>query len=331
MKAMICPEYGGAEVLEFREVADPPSPVGSGEVAIRIAAAGVNYPDLLSIGGTYPIPSPPPFIPGIEGAGVVTDCGPDVTRLKPGDRVCWQDNTVKGCFAERIVLPEIALAAVPESVDLVTAACVPVTYGTAHFALVHRAGLKPGDILVVHGATGGVGIAAVQLGKLLGATVIATGRSPETLEQVRAYGADHVLDLTRADFRDAFYALTGGRGADIALDPVGGAAFDQSMRILAPLGRLLVVGFTSKEFPQARANILLIKGLSVIGVNYGYFRQSEPVAARRTIETVLQYIAAGQMASPINAVYPLRDVPKALERLLTRSVIGKIAIRIGDP
>ena len=265
MKAWVCPAFGDPSVLRIGE--RPATDPDANEVRIRLAAAGVNFPDLLSIAGTYPIRSDPPFVPGVEGAGTVIACGPDVRRLRVGERVCWQNNERKGSFAEEAVLPETAIARVPDGVPLDIAACVPTAYGTAYFALTHRAALRPGEVLVVHGASGGVGLAAVQLGKLLGATVIATGADAAKLAIVRQLGADHVIDVSAGSVRERILELTAGSGADVYFDPVGGELFEASLRAIAPYGRVLVIGFTSGQFPVARANILLIKAVSVIGVN----------------------------------------------------------------
>jgi NADPH2:quinone reductase len=324
LKAIICPAFGSPALLRFMDVPEPA--MGSEEVLVRIAAAGVNYPDLLSVEGTYPIPSKPPFIPGIEGAGVVEACGSSVRRLTVGDRICWQNNKVKGSFAERLALPEIGLAHVPDSLGLEIAACVPTVFGTAKFALVHRAELQKGETLVVHGATGGTGLAAVQLGKRLGATVIATGRTAEKLTAVSKFGADHVL-VTGTTLHDDIRELTGGKGADVVFDPVGGALFDTSIRSLAPYGRLLVIGFTSGRFGVAHSNILLIKGISVIGVNYGHFLESEPVQARDSLEATLREISAGNLCACPEEVLHLADCGKALEKINHGQVTGKIALR----
>lgn len=326
MKAVVCPVFGGPEVLRVHELDEPE--FAPDEVLVRIEAAGLNFPDLLSIAGTYPIPSEPPFIAGVEGAGTIAACGAEVRRFAPGDRVCWQDNVRKGSFAEAIALPERGLARVPDDVDSVAAACLPTAWGTARFALEHRAGLLPGEVLLVHGASGGVGLAAVQLGKLMGATVIATGGSAEKLRRVRAEGADHVLATGREDLREAIFDLTGGRGANVVLDPVGGTLFDLSLKVMAPYGRLLVVGFTSGEFPVARANILLVKALSVIGVNYGHFLAHEPEAARDAIEMMLGWVAKGRLRLPVHAVYDLAQAADALGDLQDRKVVGKLALRI---
>ena len=324
MKAWVCPAYGDPSVLRMEE--RPAAEPEANEVRIRLAAAGVNFPDLLSVAGTYPIRSEPPFVPGVEGAGTVIACGPTVRRLRVGDRVCWQNNERKGAFAEEVILPETAIARVPDGVPFDIAACVPTAYGTAYFALTHRAALQPGEILVVHGASGGVGLAAVQLGKLLGATVIATGADAAKLAIVRELGADHGIDVNVEPVRERILELTAGRGADVYFDPVGGDLFEASLRAIAPYGRVLVIGFTSGQFPVARANILLIKAVSVIGVNYGHYLRHSPEAARGHIELMLQWVEQGRLSPRIHARYGLGHAIDALLALTRRTIVGKCVI-----
>jgi NADPH:quinone reductase len=327
MKAWVCKAYGSPSTLALEEwTTKKPGP---NEVQIRVDYAAVNFPDLLSIAGTYPIKSDPPFVPGVEGAGEVIECGSDVSRLGVGDRVCWQDNAVKGSFAAEVTLPETSIARIPASVPSGVAACVPTVFGTAHFALTHRAGLKAGEVVVVHGASGGVGLAAVQLGKLMGATVIATGSDDAKLAVVKKLGADHIINVRTEPVRERVLALTGGRGADIYVDPVGGELFDQSLRAIAPYGRVLAIGFTSGQFPLARANILLIKAASVIGANYGHFLATEKEAARDQIETMLGWIADGKFAPHIHARFPFEHCVEALDALAARKVVGKCVIAMG--
>jgi NADPH2:quinone reductase len=325
MKSLVCRAYGPPSGLYLTDIGDMPMP-GQRDVLVRVVAAGINYPDLLSVAGTYPIPSQPPFVPGVEGAGIVVGVGPAVARLAVGDPVCWQNNSVKGAFAEHVTLPEGCLARVPEGLDMTIAACVPTAYGTAAFALDHRAGVQPGETVVIHGASGGVGLAAVQIALSRGARVIATGRSAAKLDRLAALGAETVL--VDAELRDKVMAMTGGKGVDVVLDPVGGAVFDASIRMLAPYGRLLVIGFTSGQFGIARSNILLVKALSVIGVNYGHYLQSEPEAARLKVESLLDDVAAGHLRPEVEVLEGLAAVPGALERLEQGRVFGKIAIRI---
>lgn len=325
MKAMICPSYGAPDVLVFGDWAL--QSLGPRDVEIAVGAAGIGHPDLLSIAGKYPIPSTPPFVPGIEGAGVVVKTGADCERLRIGDRVCWQHNEIKGSFAQRIVLPENTVAKVPDSVDFLSAACVPTCYGTAWYALSNRGDLKTGQTVVIHGATGGVGFAATQLAHRLGARVIATGSSDDKLSLVKSTGADEVV-LVSETLRDDILALAPG-GVDLVLDPVGGAVFDQSIRVLAPDGKLLVVGFASGSFGLAKSNILLAKSISVIGVNYGHFLRTNADIARNTIESILDDIARNRYQPLISARYHLTEASRALNQLQARDFVGKIVLDIG--
>ncbi len=327
VRAWLCDRYGAPSIIRLGEwnVARP----GPGEVRIALDYAGVNFPDLLAIEGAYPIKSPPPFVPGVEGAGTIIECGQDVTRLSPGDRVCWQDNVVKGSFSEEITLPEVGVARIPDGLSSRIASIVPTAFGTAHFALRHRAQLAAGESLVVHGASGGVGLACVQLGKLLGAVVIATGSDDAKLATVKSLGVDHIINAKTEPVRDRILELTGGRGADVHVDPVGGEMFDASMRAIAPYGRILVVGFTSGVFPTARANILLVKSASVIGANYGYFLATETTAARTQIESMMDWIVQGRFSPHIHAEFPFLRCIDALTTLSERRVVGKCVIAVG--
>jgi len=328
MAAILCPVFGGPEVLTLVQLPRPRP--GPGEVLLRLAAAGVNYPDLLSVAGTYPIPSQPPFVPGVEGAGVVAACGPGVVGLAQGDRVCWQDNRRKGSFAEWLVLPAAGLARVPDGVPLPVAAGVPTVFGTAVFALHHRGGVQARDWVLVHGASGGVGLAAVQLALLAGARVIALSSDAGKRARLAATGAVQVLDAGSPDLRETILALTGGHGIDLALDMVGGAAFELSLRVLAPYGRLLTIGFASGVLPVARAGVLLVKGISVVGVNYGHYLDSEPERARAAVESVLARIDRGELSASVETSRPLSEAARALIDLRDRKLFGKAILRI-DP
>ena len=324
MKAWLCERFGPPAGLRLTDW--PSRAPGPGEVRVQVDSAALNFPDLLSIAGTYPIKSTPPFIPGVEGAGEVLACGAGVTRLHAGDRVCWQDNAVKGSFAEDITLPETGLARIPDGVASDIAAAVPTAYGTACFALTDRARLAVGETLVVHGATGGVGLACVQLGKLLGARVIATGSDDAKLAIVGQLGADAVVNVRTEPVRERILDLTGGRGADVFCDPVGGELFDISLRAIAPLGRILVIGFTSGVFPVARANILLIKAASVIGANYGHFLATQTTQAREQVERMLGWIAAGRFSPHVHRRFAFAQCVAALEALAARQIVGKCVI-----
>lgn len=324
MRALVCPHFGDPSVVTLQEW--PEKAPEMGEVRILVHAAGVNYPDVLSIQGTYPVKSEPPFVPGIEGAGEVLECGQEVDRVRPGDRVCWQDNTVKGGFAEQVTLPATRLSKIPDELDYAWAASVPTVYGTAYFALDHRGQLKPGEVLVVHGASGGVGLAAVQVGKMMGAVVIGTGGDDEKLRIVRENGADHVINYRTEQVRDRVLELTGGRGADVYCDPVGGDLFDASMRAIARYGRILIIGFTSGRFAVARTNILLVKGASVIGASYGRYLDLEPEEARAAMDKLLRWIVEGRLKPRVHETFPLSRGVEALQGVVERKVIGKYVL-----
>jgi NADPH2:quinone reductase len=324
MKAWLCDTYGPPSGIRL---ADRPSrDPAAGEVRVAVDCAGVNFPDLLSIAGTYPIKSEPPFVPGVEGAGEIIACGEAVERLRVGDRVCWQDNTTKGSFAQEVTLPETSLARIPAGVSSAIASVMPTAFGTAYYALSDRARLEAGETLVVHGASGGVGLACVQLGKLMGARVIATGSDDNKLRTVKALGADHVVNVRTEPLRERVLELTQQRGADVYCDPVGGELFDISLRAIAPLGRLLVIGFTSGVFPVARANILLIKAASVIGANYGHFLATRPQTARDKVEMLLGWIAEGRLRPHIDRTFAFERCVDALEALAAREIVGKCVI-----
>jgi len=324
MKAWLCDAYGPPSGLRLTDW--PSRAPAAGEVRVAIDCAGANFPDLLSIAGTYPIKSEPPFVPGVEGSGEIVACGEGVERLRVGERVCWQDNATKGSFAEEITLPANSLARIPADVPSAVAAVLPTAFGTAYYALSDRARLEAGETLVVHGASGGVGLACVQLGKLMGARVIATGSDDGKLNIVRALGADHVVNVRTEPVRERILALTQQRGADVVCDPVGGELFDVSLRAIAPLGRLLVIGFTSGVFPVAKANILLIKAASVIGANYGHFLATRTQDARELVEMMLGWVAQGRLKPYIHQSFAFARCVDALEAIAARRIVGKCVI-----
>jgi NADPH:quinone reductase len=324
MKAWLCDTYGPPSGLGLTEWSSR-APV-AGEVRVRIDCAGVNFPDLLSIAGTYPIKSTPPFVPGIEGSGEIIACGEGVEHLRVGERVCWQDNTTKGSFAEEVILPATGLARIPADVPSAVAAVMPTAFGTAYYALSDRARLEAGETLVVHGASGGVGLACVQLGKLMGARVIATGSDDNKLNIVKTLGADHVVNVRTEPVRERILALTQQRGADVFCDPVGGELFDVSLRAIAPLGRLLVIGFTSGVFPVAKANIVLVKAASLIGANYGHFLATRTQEARELVEMMLSWVAQGRLKPYIHQSFVFERCIDALGAITARRIVGKCVI-----
>lgn len=326
MRAMICEDFGGIDALKL---AERPEPVpGPGEVAIEVAASGVNFADTLLVTGEYQEKPQTPFSPGLEVAGTVRTVGEGVTRVAPGERVLAV--TRHGGFAEVAIAQEAATFVIPQTLNFTTAAGFPVTYGTAHGALVWRAGLKRGETLVVHGAAGGVGLATVEVGKAMGATVIATAGGPEKVALAKAHGADHGIDYRSEDLRARIKELTGGRGADVVFDPVGGSAFDASLRSTAWGGRIVVIGFASGEVPKAPANLLLVKNLSVMGFYWGSYIQHAPELFREQFVDLFRWYEAGSLHPLISQTYALEDAAEALRALKTRKTTGKIVVTVKD-
>lgn len=317
MQAVFCDKLGSPDDLVVREV---PSPVpGPGEVNVALLARGVSFVDVLMIAGQYQVKRPLPFIPGSEAAGVVLEVGAEVTHVKPGDRVL-----APGGFAEEAVVEASRVTLLPDSVSFEAAAAFRSSYMTAYYAM-QRGRLQAGEVLLVHGAAGGVGLAAVDVGKLLGATVIATASSPEKLTVCQQLGADHVINYTHG-FRDQVLAFTGGRGADVIYDPVGGDVFDASMRCIAPFGRLLIVGFTSGRAALAKTNHVLIKDAELIGFTIGALSRLDPDRERRNFAVLMRWLAAGRLTPYVSHRLPLEQAAEALKLLINRQVIGKAVL-----
>ena len=310
-------------VLKLEEVELPPP--AKGEVRLDLKACSVNFPDILMVQGKYQFKPELPFSPGMEGAGVVAAIGEGVTKLKVGDRVVAGLRI--GGFAEAVNVPEAACRPIPGKMDFAKAAAYPAAYLTAYVALVCRGHLKKGETLLVHGSTGGVGLAAVEMGKLLGATVIATSASSEKLKVVKQRGADHVLNVNEG-FREKVKELTDGRGADVIYDPVGGDVFDESVRCIAWNGRLLIIGFTSGRIPTVSVNMPLIKGFSVVGVRAGEYGRRDPEAGKANIEAVDRLAAEGRIDPYICARFPLERAVDAMRMLQERKVVGKVVIEM---
>jgi NADPH2:quinone reductase len=321
MKALVCrellPDYAGVS-LEDRDLPAP----GPGEVRVRIKAASLNFPDLLMTEGKYQMKPELPFVMGMEFAGLVDAVGGGVTQFAPGDAVAGGNRI--GAFAEHALVPAAALRRKPEAISFAAAASYGAAYLTAYVALVRRANIQPGEWLLVHGASGGVGLAAVDVGRLLGAKVIATSASEEKRRILTAYGADHVLPAS--GFREAVKDITGGRGADVIYDPVGGDVFDESVRCIAFDGRLLVIGFTSGRIPTVSVNMPLIKGFSVIGVRAGEYGRQFPERGRENMAAIWQWAEEGKVRPHIHAEVPLADWRRAFEMMRDREVVGKVAI-----
>jgi NADPH:quinone reductase len=327
MKAVLCKEYGPPESLVVEEVEAPRASPGMVRVAVH--AAGVNFPDVLIIKGEYQFKPPMPFSPGAEVAGVVLETGDDVTSVAVGDRVIGM--TGWNGFAEEVLVPEVKCLKMPESMDFETGAAFSMTYGTSYHALVDRGRLAAGETLLVHGASGGVGSAAVEIGKALGAKVIASGGNRKKLEKLEElYGLDGVVTYGEEPaLKDQVKALTGGAGADVIYDAVGGEVFEQSLRCINWNGRLLVVGFASGTIPSAKANLILLKGCSVVGVFWGAFtaRESEKNAAN--FRRLFELFEAGKLKPHVSHRFPLERAADALNALVAREVVGKAILTTG--
>ncbi len=327
MKAVLCRAFGPPETLAVESV-EPPA-LAPGTVRIAVAAVGVNFPDLLLIEGKYQVRPPFPFSPGLECAGTVTELGPGVEAPAPGTRV--MTFLSHGCMAEEVVAPADCVTPIPDAMPFDAAAAFPVVYGTSYHALVSRAALAAGEVLLVTGASGGVGLSAVEIGKRLGATVIAAAGSDEKLALAREHGADHLVNYRSEDLRERVKALTGGRGADVIYDPVGGDVFDTAMRCIAWKGRLLVIGFASGRIAEAKTNIVLLKEISVVGVAWGSFAQRDPAANQAYFAALLRWYEEGALRPPISRRLPLDDAAVALEGFRARSVVGKQVLMVGAP
>jgi NADPH2:quinone reductase len=322
MRAIVCKAWGPPDSLALETLPDPVP--GPGEVVVDVRAAAVNFPDVLTVQGKYQVRPPLPFTPGFECAGIVRSVGPGVDAWRPGDRVVAC--TRVGTFAEQVVAPVGTLVAMPEGMPFDVAASITVTYGTAHHALADRGALRPGETLLVLGAAGGVGLAAVELGKALGARVIAATAGPDKLAVCRAHGADVLIDYEREDLRDAIKAATGGRGPDVILDPVGGRFSEPALRSIAWRGRHLVVGFANGAIPQLPWNLMLLKGASVVGVFWGDFQRKEPQAHATAMGTMMRWMMEGKLKPLVSKRYSLADTARALEDMAARRVVGKVVI-----
>ncbi len=322
MRAIRCHAPGDIEDLRLDEDVAPP-PLVPGGVRVAVHAAGVNFSDLLITRGEYQLRPPHPFSPGMEAAGVVTEVAPGVEGVRPGDRVlAFLD---AGGFAEEAVAREQDVAVIPDAMGWETAAGFPVVYATSHLALRHRARLEAGEVLLVHGASGGVGLTAVEVGKALGATVIATASSPEKLAVASDHGADHLV-LSSDDVREQVMTLTGG--ADVVYDPVGGDLFTASLRCVRPGGRILVIGFASGTVPQIPANHLLVKDVAALGLSLPQLRQHRPDVVRTALVELLDWAADGRLRPHVSAVVPFEETVEALRLLQERRSTGKVVVRV---
>ena len=319
MKAVICRKFGELAVDEV-----PAPTAGPGQVVLAVRACGVNFPDTLIVAGKYQFKPEPPFSPGGEIAGVIEQVGEGVTHIKVGDRVAAM--TIYGGYAEKIAVGAAQVIPLPDGLDFPEAACSLVTYGTTWHALADRAQLRAGEWLLVLGAAGGVGLAAVEMGKQLGARVIAAASSAAKLELCRQYGADAGIDYSREDLKQRTKEITGGGGADVVYDPVGGPYTEPALRAAAWTGRHLVIGFAAGEIPKIPANLFLLKGAAMMGVFFGQFMMREPAQARAQLVDLLGQIRDGKLRPHISARYPLAEAARALDDIVARRAQGKIVL-----
>ena len=322
MKAVLCKEWGMPGTLVVEDVPSPKP--GSGQVVVSVKACGVNFPDTLIIQGKYQFKPEMPFSPGGEVAGVIKEVGEGVTRVRPGDRVI-AFNTWGG-FAEEMLVDADRTIQMPASMDFVPASAFVLTYGTSYHALKDRADIKAGETMLVLGAAGGVGLAAIQLGKAMGARVIAAASSDSKLRVCRDNGADEVINYGSEDLRARVKALTAGKGLDVVYDPVGGPYSEPALRDMAWKGRFLVVGFAAGDIPKVPLNLTLLKGCSIVGVFWGSFTKNEPEHNRENNWELMAMYAAGKIKPHIHATYPLDRAAEALNEVLNKRVTGKVVL-----
>lgn len=325
MKAIVCHKIGTLEDLVLEDVQLPP--VAPGEVRVALHAASVNFPDLLMIQGKYQFKPPLPFSPGLESAGEVVEVGAGAQDVARGDRVITQHRY--GGFAEEIIVPAITLHPLPENFSFAEGAAFMAGYNTAYVALYHRGKLQKGETLLVHGASGGMGLAAVEIGKLLGARVIGVASNDEKLKIVHQKHADHLIHPA-GGFREQVLELTGGHGADVIYDPVGGDVFDESTRCIAWGGRLLVIGFAGGRIAEIKTNIPLIKGFSVVGVRAGEYGRRNPQGAIENMKLLFKWAGQGKLRPYISRIYPLEQAKEALQLLANRQAMGKVVLAIRE-
>ncbi len=324
MKAVLCKAFGPAETLVLEEVASPEPK--KNEVLLQVHAAGVNFPDTLIIEGKYQFKPPFPFSPGGEAAGVVGAVGEKVSHVKPGDRVMAL--TGWGSFAEEVAVPGYNVMPIPDGMDFASAAAFGMTYGTSMHALKQRANLQPGETLLVLGASGGVGLAAVEIGKAMGAKVIAAASSDAKLEVAKAAGADVLINYSEGSLKDKLKEITGGQGVDVIYDPVGGDLFEEAFRSIAWNGRMLVVGFASGTIPSLPANLTLLKGASLVGVFWGSFAQRQPQDNAANFQQLFAWFAEGKIKPLVSQTYPLEQAADAINHLGQRKAVGKVVVAV---
>src|ERR1043165_6961363 len=323
MKAILCTHFGGPDELEFKDLPDP-SP-GSGEVVVAVKSAALNFFDTLIIAGKYQLKPPFPFSPASEFAGVIESVGAGVTALKAGDRVLGYGGF--GAAREKVALAAQRVVKIPDSLDFDRAAGLTVIYGTTLHALKDRARLKAGETLAVLGASGGTGLAAIEIGKLMGARVIACASSDDKLAFCRERGADETINYAKEDVKEGLRRLTGGKGADVIYDPVGGPYAEPALRSIAWQGRFLVIGFAAGEIPKIPLNLALLKGCDIVGVFWGAFIERDPKGHQANMAELVSWADAGKISAHVHATYPLAQTADALKAIAARQVMGKVILR----
>ncbi len=324
MKAVVCVEHGPPEKLVYQDVATPEP--GRGQVRIKVEAAGVNFPDSLIIQNLYQFKPALPFSPGGEAAGTIDAVGEGVEGLGVGDRVVAM--TGNGCYAEQVVANRAQVVPIPAAMPSDVAAGFIMTYGTSHHALKQRARLQPGETMLVLGAAGGVGLTAVELGKVMGATVIAAASTDDKLALCREYGADHTINYATGNLKDEIKRLTGGKGVDVVYDPVGDRYAEPAFRGIAWNGRYLIVGFAGGNIPSLPLNLPLIKGASLVGVFWGAFTQAEPDVHRANMAELLDWYAAGKIKPHVSKHFPLSEGAAAIRWMMDRKATGKVVLTV---
>lgn len=322
MRAVLCKAFGSPDSLIIEEVASPLP--GRGEVVVTVYACGVNLPDSLVIEGKYQLKPPLPFSPGGEVAGIIKAVGQGVARFRVGDRVMALP--LYGGYAEELLVAQEHLIHLPLNIDFEDGAVFLISFGTAHYALRERARIRPGETLLVLGAAGGSGLSAIALGKLLGAHVIAAASSDAKLDLCRRHGADAVINCVSEDLRGRMMELSDGRGVDVVFDPVGGALAERALRSMAWNGRFLVIGFASGEIPRIALNLALLKGISIVGVFWGSFRQKEPVRSAALLDELMAWFCQGKIRPYVTSRLPLEEAARALARLVQRKGTGKTVL-----
>lgn len=324
MKAVLCKAFGPADTLVIEDTSSPH--IKKNEVLLDVHAAGINFPDTLIIEGKYQFKPPFPFSPGGEAAGVISAVGENVSHLNVGDRVMAL--TGWGSCAEQIAVPAYNILPMPDAMDFTTAAAFSMTYGTAMHALKQRGALQAGETLLVLGASGGVGLAAIEIGKAMGARVIAAASSAEKLEVARQAGADELINYQDEDVRERLKTLTKGQGVDVVIDPVGGDLFETVFRSIAWNGRMLVIGFASGTIPSLPANLPLLKGAAVIGVFWGSFAQRQPQDNVANFQQLFAWFAEGKLKPLVSQTFALEDTAQAINTLAARKAVGKLVIKV---